>query len=1220
MKKLYACICAAALALSATVAVNAATPSRSTSAASGVPSVKTLTERPRQMGAAAQRAALRAQEEGILPPFVHSLGKGESITKDSYISINANGDTRSWNIGGFTDYSVIMKPNADDVDANDDWMISPAVQLQAGAEYTYSIDAAIVLSSGSKDLFDICIGTAQEAEGMTLLQACEVTQHKNAEGWQTFTGTFTVEADGLYYFGFHALSTKAESGTLGICNFSVSAPVVKVEGIEPPFSHALLKGQDICNEYTFLDANGDGRSWKIGVTTSYTACMAPNSTDVEAMDDWLFTPALALQGGEDYTLSLDMGFQGSKVKRMLVEVCIGSAPEAMTTVLKTIEIPVKDMATYTAEMTIPATGTYYIGIHAVTPYADCEAGSLKLSSVALKAGIEEKVDLPAAGSLDVAVFPKGELKAHVTYVAPTLTTEGAPLEKIAKVVIVNRWYEKFEYTDVTPGQTIELDVDLFSGMSNNRVEATAYAADSRGNLYAGEAALVTGILGGLDNPLTPQNIKAVLSADRKSVTVSWDAVGEVGENGGYVDPAKVEYYIFDAFGSYYDPALAVTTETSYTFDYSNATEPDFIAYQVTAGMEETYYSLAGNSNILTYGPALKMPFKESFADGYYESVWVSDLNSSRDLMVGTVTDNYLQTNADDPDAEPEYLNSQDGDNGFFYFLPMNKDDLYGLMSLPVSLDGAVNPALEFYAQGKGSVIDVMVGPSIDEMQVVRTIDFMQTPTDGWTLFSTPLTDFIPAGAVNFELRLRAVHNDDEHTWSIPLDNIRVRDILSHNLTVASLTAPATVSTTEPFSITAIVENNGSLASTPAAASLKLGDAEVATAEVPALAPGERAVLSFEQQASVTSPETLAYTLTVDYAPDMLPADNTATATATVNFPAHPAPESLVAEADGSAVKLSWMAPSLEGMTDPVMVEDGFETYDNFAYDSFGDWTCYDLDGAANYTFLGDKYTNPYATMPMAFQVFNAYNAGLSDDTIEYDAKPHSGETMLVSWSCSSYNANVLASPRLSGRAQTITFWAKSFSISYGEEITIYASTTGCAVADFREVPAADIEGEFVTVRGVKCVPEEWTQYSVSLPEGTTHFAILMDSYDTYALYLDDFTFEAAAALPADTQIVGYNVYRDGSKINAEPVAEPMYIDTPDAEGSYAYSVSAVYNNAESRLCPDARVDFTPSGIQAVEADAQQAVYYDLQGMRVAKPQSGQVLIRVTAQGAEKVVF
>lgn len=75
-----------------------------------------------------------------------------------------------------------------------------------------------------------------------------------------------------------------------------------------------------------------------------------------------------------------------------------------------------------------------------------------------------------------------------------------------------------------------------------------------------------------------------------------------------------------------------------------------------------------------------------------------------------------------------------------------------------------------------------------------------------------------------------------------------------------------------------------------------------------------------------------------------------------------------------------------------------------------------------------------------------------------------------------------------------------------------------------------------------------------------------------ALMLDDFTFEAAGALPADTELTGYNIYRNGKKLNDSPVSATEATDKPGAAGIYAYSVSAVYNNAsESKACTPRRI-------------------------------------------------
>ena len=65
-----------------------------------------------------------------------------------------------------------------------------------------------------------------------------------------------------------------------------------------------------------------------------------------------------------------------------------------------------------------------------------------------------------------------------------------------------------------------------------------------------------------DNPKPLENVKAVLSEDYQHVILTWSPASEEGESGGYVDTSKVTYYVFDAFGSIYDPAIAVTRDTA----------------------------------------------------------------------------------------------------------------------------------------------------------------------------------------------------------------------------------------------------------------------------------------------------------------------------------------------------------------------------------------------------------------------------------------------------------------------------------------------------------------------------------------------------------------------------------------------------------------------------------------------------------------------------------
>lgn len=81
---------------------------------------------------------------------------------------------------------------------------------------------------------------------------------------------------------------------------------------------------------------------------------------------------------------------------------------------------------------------------------------------------------------------------------------------------------------------------------------------------------------------------------------------------------------------------------------------------------------------------------------------------------------------------------------------------------------------------------------------------------------------------------------------------------------------------------------------------------------------------------------------------------------------------------------------------------------------------------------------------------------------------------------------------------------------------------------------------------------EWTRIEVSLPEGTTYFAIRQNtpSSQAFLFMLDDITFEMAS------QASNYRVYRGGSLVGA--TSATTYQDQGLEEGDYQYAVTAVY--------------------------------------------------------------
>ena len=167
----------------------------------------------------------------------------------------------------------------------------------------------------------------------------------------------------------------------------------------------------------------------------------------------------------------------------------------------------------------------------------------------------------------------------------------------------------------------------------------------------------------------------------------------------------------------------------------------------------------------------------------------------------------------------------------------------------------------------------------------------------------------------------------------------------------------------------------------------------------------------------------------------------------------------------------------------------------------------------------------------------------------------------------------LISPMLSGDAQTIKFMAACLNTSYGDEtFEVLYSTTDTEVESFTLVEGASFTA---TV--------SWVEYTAALPAGAKYFAIRSTANDCFVLSVDNITFKGYVNPNAGLEVVGYNIYRDGEKINETPVAATSYLDTEAAPGTHTYVVTVVYNNGES--LPSNEVTITTSGVENIDADA-----------------------------------
>ena len=153
------------------------------------------------------------------------------------------------------------------------------------------------------------------------------------------------------------------------------------------------------------------------------------------------------------------------------------------------------------------------------------------------------------------------------------------------------------------------------------------------------------------------------------------------------------------------------------------------------------------------------------------------------------------------------------------------------------------------------------------------------------------------------------------------------------------------------------------------------------------------------------------------------------------------------------------------------------------------------------------------------------------------------------------------------------------------KITEVPSTAPEVPSDFKVV--AGEKGASYTNISVKAPTTTITGAALSgnlqLPEGTKYFAIRCVSNNKFALLLDDIKFVEAGSNPEDLQLNGYNVYRDGKKVNKSLVSGEKFTDNTLTESAkYGYVVTAVYDKGESLASNLAEVEVTV-GINDIDA-------------------------------------
>ena len=894
----------------------------------------------------------------------------------------------------------------------------------------------------------------------------------------------------------------------------VSNKVLVGDPLEAPYVEEF-DGQPAFDLFTVFDANKDGRTW---VMNKVDNMVYNQFNTVRDADDWLISPPIHLNNDRQYFFSFVVQ-STNKLNTERISASLGNGTvinESYKVIVPDTSFHGPDAVTLSTLVSVEKDSIYNFAFHATSP---SNQGYLFLHKIIVTEG--PRYSAPdSITDYTLTAGAEGDLSAELKFRTPTKDLKGKDVGTLTKVEILRNG--KLIHTIENPAKGAMLTYkDKSDDIANGFNKYTVVVSNASG---AGRV-VERDVYIGYDLPRAPQNIKLVDNFDGTAL-LSWDSPGIKGVNDGYVDESELTYNVFSVQGESVSTFRTGVTERSLDITDVPQTGEQSLFYFLLKASSSVGESKIGRSPWIIAGSPYTLPFHEGFPGGNIENgFWTRDKAGKNNIEIVNET-------------------SSDNDGGCLKFLADKCGESASISSGKIDLAQANNPNLLFsyYAvPGKDNVIQVEISKDGNAPQVVSTINYKDLEGDeGWRIKKVDLNNF--KGARFIILTLRGIDNNQKPT-AILIDDINVRNNFDYNLD-ARLTAPKQVTAGQSAQCLVTVRNIGDKAADDYTIDLYANNKIVATLIGETLAPEASKTFTMLYKSKVTDPEVSKLKAVVVFDKDMDKTDNTSQ-TLDINLKASdlPAINDLTSHVDeaGDIVTLTWTAPD----TKVSETTEDFEGFKAFEINDLSPWT---VEGdRERKTSVWEDFTFPHAGEPFPFIVFNP------SEITEYDLSrwctPHSGKQFLASITNYSAKGNNawLISPSLSGKKQTIRFWAKSFD-GY-ESIEVRCSKTTADTASLNNVLMTENK-----------IRNKWKEYQVELPEGTKYFAIRVTSRFQQMLMLDDITYESGVGT-----IIGFNIYRDGQNIATVDAQTTIFKDNTADKGNHNYTVTVIYDEGESRM-------------------------------------------------------
>ncbi len=930
----------------------------------------------------------------------------------------------------------------------------------------------------------------------------------------TYTDPIEVTQPEFFTYSIKAVGPGGESAAVESNYIVVGAEFYNAFDSQADFNRMKVTG--LINE---------GNNWHYDQWHGAAAVAYNEDTAVES---WLISEGIELQGGRDYDYSFKTYGSNAEYGELL-SLYIADTDDARTLLQSGTPVIDKMTVNWTrttpqtikGTFTCPADGRYYIAFRGCSP---ADLGTLYVDEIMLsKAPV---VALPCAPEL--TVVRNGELGANITVKAPSLDTEGNALAALTSITLMRDGVAVNTFDNPAPGAVLTWSETL---PKSGTYVYSAYATDANGRSETVSYSLVANVL---EKPAAPAGLSIVETDEDGVVTLTWSApLTDI--KGQPLNETPLTFAIFAVDSD--EPVATGLTETTHTFRAVAEGEQKFVSFRVTATSAAGESGRSAASTVTPAGKATAVPYLESFAGADFSNLWMAETMDDSDAAWALVAA-----------SETPAANPHDADGGMLAFAAEYLGDKASVTSGKIALGSGSNPKLTlwYFAQNSREGKDeltVMVNDG-SGFKAVDGFSMRDEQTNGWTMRTINLGAY--AGKT---VQLRLVGTSFRTDNLMLIDNISITNI-SDDLEASSIVLPSGVAVGQPFTIETYITNNGGDAATDYSVKLYRDGQNIATKRGQAIAGSSAGSVVFSDTALPTWNPTVEYWFEVIFEADGVPGNNTSEKkSVAIQQNTLPSVSGLTAtyvDDAKAAVNLAWGEPDV---TAPL--EGGYT-------DNFEHLTAYDINPACEWTFVDGDGKNTYGSQMFPFPGVNEPMAFIVLDSDDFNVMymAHSGHQYLACFNAvGAQTDDWMISPELSGDKQTVRFFARSNNDTYGlESCEVLASSKGTDIADF------------TLVKAVAQVPVEWTEITAELPAGTKHFAIRCTSNEVFGFFVDDVTYTPAVNPAKDFTIVGYNLYRDGELLNSTPVKELSFTDNTKVDATSKYAASVVYDRGESPLC------------------------------------------------------